>query len=105
MHQHMKRQDKARQDKSSSRTKKYGINILPLAFKSYYKEFFMFIENLEIFAYYDDGGNLLCPECASTELDLNTIGSAQVLTRDEADRNEGFYFCDVHPSEEDNQIV
>ena len=64
----------------------------------------MFINNEDVFAYYDENGNLLCPECASAKLDLDTIKRSQILTRDEAERNEGFYFCDDHPTE-DNQIV
>jgi len=65
----------------------------------------MFIPNEDVFAYYDESGNLLCPECASAKLDLNTISRAKILTRDKAEIEEGFYFCDVHPTEEDNQIV
>lgn len=58
-----------------------------------------------VFAYYDDNGELLCHECASTLLDLNSISSDQILTRNEAENEEGYFFCDVHPEGEDNQIV
>ena len=59
----------------------------------------------EVFAYYNENSELICPECASTLLDLDKISSGQILTRDEAERDEGFYFCDVHPEGKNNQIV
>lgn len=64
----------------------------------------MFIDYEDIFGYFDDNNQLLCPECASTLLDLDSISSDQILTRDEAEKEEGLFFCDVHPYE-DNQIV
>ncbi len=64
-----------------------------------------FISNEEIFAYYDEDGKILCPECASSLLDFNSVGSSQILTRDQAENNEGLYFCEVHPDEESDQII
>jgi len=64
-----------------------------------------FIPNENIFAYYNESGQLICPECASSLLDLDTISRGQILTRDEAAESEGFYFCEVHPDDKNDQIV
>ena len=64
-----------------------------------------FISNGKVFAYYDKSGRLICPKCASSLLDLNSIRSDQILTRDKAEKEEGLYFCQVHPEGKTDKIV
>ena len=64
-----------------------------------------YISSEEVFAYYDENGRLLCPECAASLLDFSSIGSDQILTMDEAEKEEGLYFCDEHPDRENDQII
>jgi hypothetical protein len=64
-----------------------------------------YIYNDKVFAYYDEKGRLICPNCASLMLDLKSIRSNQILTRDKAEKEEGLYFCQIHPEGKDNKIV
>lgn len=58
----------------------------------------------DIFAVIGDCGQLYCMECAHKQLDMDTISSSQIITRDEAELEEQLYFCDVHPTDNDQVI-